>query len=305
MKQLLIGVSTRRYQASLETEVIEKVDLNSRATSKSAVSRRFVALTEERLVQWMNRALGDLEIVVIFIDGTEFGEHTIVTAMGIDQEGKKHILGAWEGATENAQVAGTLVSDLVERGLKVDEESTLFVIDGSKALYKAVKQTFGQGVRVQRCQRHKIENVKGHLPKELHASIEITMRQAYQSDNIDTARRILTNLASRLEIDHPGAASSLHEGLKETLTVIDLGLPKILRQSLQTTNVIESALSVVEDVSKNVKRWRSGKMVLRWTVTGLIEAEKRFKRIRGYKELPILIQNLKRAKLSSSIEEVA
>ena len=217
LEQLLVGITTRKYQASLETEAIKTIELNSRAISKSAVSRRFVALTEERLIQWMSRPLDDLKIVALFIDGTEFGEHTIVTAMGIDQEGKKHILGAWEGATENSQVVGILVSDLMERGLKVDEDSTLFVIDGSKPLHKTIKQAFGEGVRIQRCQRHKIENVKRHLPKGLQTSVELTMRQAYQSEDVNTAKRILTNLASRLEVDHPGASIGLREGLEETL----------------------------------------------------------------------------------------
>jgi len=253
----------------------------------------------------MNRPLDDLELVVVFIDGVELGAHTIVVALGIDKDGKKHVMSAWEGATENLHVAQGLVDNLIERGLKVDSSSVLFVLDGSKALHKVVKQTFGEEVRIQRCQRHKIENVKGHLPKEFHSSVELTMRQAYQSDNIDTARRILTNLSGRLKMEHPGAARSVLEGLDETLTVISLGLPKTLRKSLQTTNVIESALSIAEDIARNVKRWRSGSMALRWIATGFIEAEKRFRRIRGYREISFLLQALSKDKGLSREKEVA
>jgi transposase-like protein len=188
-------------------------------------------------------------------------------------------------------------------GLKIDPSSVLFVIDGSKALRKAVKQTFGEEVRIQRCQRHKIENVKGHLPKKLHSSVELTMRQAYQSDNIDTARRILINLVERLKIDHPGASRSLLEGLDEALTVIELGLPKTLRQSLQTTNVIESALSIAEDVARLNKE--IGEMAI-WPSDGWLQGllRQRFKRIRGYRDIPLLLQALSEDKELSEREEV-
>ena len=298
LEQMVVGVSTRRYKRSLE------VNTEGRATSKSAVSRRFVLRTQQQLVEWLSRPLGELELLALFLDGIEMGEHLMVVGVGVDTKGNKHVLGVWEGSTENTIVCQALLSNLAERGLST-EQPLLVVIDGSKALRKAVKQTFGQNAIVQRCQQHKRRNVAGQLPEGLGRLVDVRMRQAYQSDSVDKAQRILNNLSSQLEEEHPGAAASLREGLEETLTVVALGLPKTLRQSLQTTNIIESTLSIVRDVSRNVKRWQNGGMALRWTVTGLIEAEKRFKRIRGYRALPILTEALQQKRGLDNLKEAA
>ena len=287
LEQVLAGVSGRGYQGSLEVEA------DGRSTSSSAVSRRFVALTKARMADWMSRPLHEVALCVLMIDGIEMGDHTVVVALGIDRGGEKQILGAWEGSTENASLCKDLLSDLVSRGLCVDD-GVLAVIDGAKALRKAVRDVFGDKVVVHRCQQHKIRNVVDKLPKNKKAWIELKMRRAYNANDVDKAHGILKALVRELEHDHPGAASSLREGLDETLTVVALELPDTLRTSLQTTNVIESTLSIVRTVSRNVKRWRNGSMALRWTVTGLMEAERRFRRIRGYRSLETLVNVLKR-----------
>ena len=290
LEQVLLGVSARHYERSLESN---GSCLRVRGVSKSAVSRRFVMATAERIAEWMARPLDGLDIVALFMDGIRVGDHMVVAAIGIDSDGRKHALGIWEGATENSAVCQALVDNLLSRGLRVNK-LMLFVIDGAKALTKVIRQTFGKNAVIQRCQRHKMENVKSHLPKGLQMLVSLEMRRAYQSDDVNKARGILKGLIYRLEDAHPGAAASLREGLEETLTVIALRLPKALRRSLQTTNIVESGMSIVREVSRHVKRWRSGKMVLRWAATGFMEAEKRFRRINGYQEIPRLVAVLKR-----------
>lgn len=289
LEQVLIGVSARHYHRSLESN---GSCLRVRGTSKSAVSRRFVMATAERIAEWMARPLDGLDIVALFMDGIRVGDHMVVAAIGVDSDGCKHALGIWEGATENSAVCQALIDNLVDRGLRVDKPM-LFVIDGAKALTKAIRQTFGKNAAIQRCQRHKRENVKSHLPKGLQMLVSLEMRRAYQSDDVNKARGILKGLICRLEDAHPGAAASLREGLEGTLTVISLRLPKALRRSLQTTNIVESGMSIVRHVTRNVKRWRSGKMVVRWAATGFMEAEKRFRRINGYHGTPQLVKALK------------
>jgi transposase-like protein len=301
LEQILVGVSMRQYPRSLEGN---HFPLPFRGLSKSAISRRFVLKTWQMISDWLSRPLDGLELVALYFDGVVLGDHTVVCALGVDRDGKKHILGLWEGSTENQAVCQALVDNLMERGLKVDHR-VLVVIDGSRALRKVIKRTFGDKAVIQRCQRHKRENVKNHLPKGLQTMVDLTMRRAYRSEDIAEARRILTNLIRRLEGDHPGAAASLKEGLEETLTVIKLGVPLVLRRSLQTTNVIESSLSVVRQVTRNVKYWRDGRMVVRWVATGLIEAEKRFRRIKGYRKIPILVSALERWEETLDRGEVA
>lgn len=290
LEQILSGVSTRRYRRSLETNAF---DFEMRGISKSAVSRRFIMATAERIACWMDKSLEELDIVALFLDGIALGDHMVVAAVGIDADGCKHALGIWEGATENAAVCQALVDNLISRGLNVDK-TMLFVIDGSKALSKVIRQSFGATAVIQRCQRHKMENVKAHLPKGLQTIVLQEMRRAYQSKDIDKARGILKKLIRRLEDAHPGAAASLAEGLEQTLTVTKLKLPEALRRSLQTTNIVENAMSLVRYATRNVKRWRNGRMVLRWAATGFMEAEKRFRRINGYRWIPELIEALKK-----------
>jgi len=282
------GVSTRRYASTLDPVPSE---VTERATSSSAVSRRFVALSSKRLQAFLDRPLGELDLRVVCIDGKVFRDHCMVIALGIDTQGRKHVLGLREGATETAAVTTGLLSDLVTRGLPTDR-TVLFVIDGAAGLRRAITDVFGSRGVVQRCQVHKCRNVLGHLPERLHASVGKALRDAWDLDSADRAARVLKRLAGSLERDHPGAAASIREGLDETLTVQRLGLTGALQRTLRTTNIIENLNGSVEHYSRNVKRWRGGQMIQRWVASALVEAEKRFRRVRGYRDLQHLVRAL-------------
>jgi len=286
---IVSGVSTRSYARSLET-IPE--DVEERATSKSSVSRRFIALSQKRLQKCLGRPLEEIDLRVVMIDGIGFRDHTILVALGIDSEGNKHILGIREGTTENATVAKALLSDLLRRGLAADRE-TLFVIDGSKALRKAIRDIFGQMALVHRCQVHKTRNVIDHLPPEYHASVRKAMKQAYSSKSPKLAETQLKRLAASLEQTHPGAAASLMEGLEETLTLQELGFSSgALWTTLRTTNPIENLNGAIVKFTRNVRRWQGGAMIVRWVGSAVLEAETNFRRIRGYREMPKLVRAL-------------
>lgn len=282
LRQIVNGVSSRRYGKTLE------VPITGRGTSKSTVSRRWTGKVTEEVSKVMSRRLDELDFTVLLLDGLCFGEYTVVAGVGITSDGHKHFLGVWDGSTENTAVCQSLLNDLVGRGLRTDHR-ILTIIDGSKALAKAVRQTFGSKACIQRCQAHKIRNVLDHLSERCRWSVEMKMRQAYQSDDYDKAVKMLECLARELDKTSPGAASSLREGMTETLTVVKLKVPDELRRSLKSTNIIESAFSMFREVSHHVKRWQNSRMALIWAGAGLIEAEKRFRRIRGYKSLPVLV----------------
>jgi transposase-like protein len=290
VEQMLVGVSTRRYARSLEPL---PADLHSRGTSRSAVSRRFVAATERQMGEWLGRELGALELGVVMIDGIHIDEHVILVALGIDADGQKHVLGVREGATENAVACTALLADLRDRGLHT-EQPVLVVIDGAKALAKAVRNVFGERAIVQRCQAHKTRNVVDQLPDDMKPSVRQALREAYAASDGDRAHTMLTNLVRRLRDKHPGAASSLEEGLDETISVKRLRLPKKLERQLSTTNAIENLMGSVRRLSGRVKRWRGGKMILRWTVTAVSDAATRFRRITGAREgMPALMRALR------------
>ena len=248
--------------------------------------------TTKKLAELMRRDLSGLELVALMIDGVHFAEHVVLAAVGIDRSGTKHPLGLREGATENAAACKDLLADLIERGLNPDR-TILVVIDGAKALRKAVLEVFGERALLQRCQAHKKRNVTEALPQRLRASVHSTMNQAYATGDPKRARRLLENLARRLESDHPGAAASLREGLEETLTVMRLGLPENLERVLSSTNLIENLFSRVREVARRVKRWQGGVMILRWTAAGVLEAERHFRKIAGYRALPKLVAALR------------
>lgn len=289
LEQMTIGVATRKYARSLETLPEE---IATRGTSKSAVSRRFVALTSHKLTEWMERSLADLDICAVYIDGIYFREHVILCALGVDESGAKHVLGLWEGATENEIACKAMLEDLSARGL-TPNRSRLFIIDGSKGLYAALRRAYGKGVLVQRCQVHKVRNVLGHLPETKHASVRTAMRAAYKSTKLETARRLLNNLARTLQKKHPSAAASLREGLDETLTIVALNLPSALARSLATTNPIENMNGRIRATSKRVKRWNDGTMILRWVLVGVLEAARGFRRLKGCKDMALLVARLK------------
>jgi transposase-like protein len=285
MEKMLAKISTRRYQAGLEP-VGEKVKAVATATSRSAVSRRFVEATEHALAELLTRDLSELELVALLLDGVYFAEHLCLVAMGIGIDGKKHPLGIVEGSSENTAVVTELLTGLRERGLDVSRP-LLVVIDGAKALAAGVRAVFERPV-IQRCQLHKIRNVEARLPKALANTIAKKMRSIYHYDEALQAEAELEEIARQLAKSHPGAAGSLREGLTETLTVMRLKVPPTLARTLRSTNAIESMLEICRDHSTNVKRWRDGKMALRWCAAGMGEAAKQFRRVNGHLHLPAL-----------------
>ncbi|MGH2837576.1 MAG: IS256 family transposase [Thermoleophilaceae bacterium] len=238
LEQMLAGVSTRRFERTREP-VGAEVEQEARSTSKSAVSRDFVARTRENLEALMSRRLDDVRLAVMMLDGIELKGRTNVVALGITSEGVKIPLGLWEGSTENATVATALLSDLVDRGLD-HEQGMLFVIDGAKALRKAIRTVFGERAPVQRCVRHKERNVLDHLPERDRPAVKRRLRRAWADTDHDRALDALRVLASELDRSHPGAAASLREGMEETLTLTRLGISGNLRKTLESTNPCES-----------------------------------------------------------------
>jgi putative transposase len=283
LERMLAGVSTRRYARTGEP-VGAEIDEIARSTSKSAVSREFVSRTRERLIDLMSRPLGDLRLAVVMLDGIDLKGRCCVVALGIDTDGVKHPLGLWDGSTENATVATTLLANLVERGLDV-EQGVLVVLDGAKALRKAVRDVFGTETPVQRCVRHKERNVLGHLPEHTHDTVRRRLRGAWALDDHERALEQLRVLADELDRTHPGAAASLREGMQETLTVTRLGVTGNLKRTLASTNPCESMIETVRRISRNVKRWQNGDMCLRWTAAGMLEAEAQFRKIIGHGDL--------------------
>jgi len=285
MSRMLAKLSCRRYGVGLEP-MGEAIKNKSRSVSKSAVSRRFVAATETALAELMSRRLDDLDLVAFMVDGVHFGEHTCVVALGIGIDGTKHPLAVEEGSTENATLVTDLITGLRDRGLDVTRP-VLAVLDGAKALTSAVKKVFDKPV-IQRCQQHKIANVRDKLPDKLRAVTEKRMRHAYHAESGLKAEAELEALARELGKTHPGAAASLREGMAETLTILRLGVPPTLARTLRSTNSIESMIEICREHSKNVKRWRDGTMALRWCAAGMIEAGHQFRRVNGHLHLPKL-----------------
>jgi putative transposase len=285
LERMLGGLSTRRYPVGLEP-VGTQVQQAATGTSKSAVSRRFVAMTHTALAELLSTDLSELDLVCLMIDGVHFGEHTCVVALGISIDGTKHPLALVEGSTENATLARDLLVGLRERGLDTTRP-ILCVIDGAKALRRAILDVFDHPV-IARCQLHKIRNVRDKLPERLGGPVEHRMRTAYHAASALDAQAQLSTLARELDKPHPGAAASLREGLDETLTMLRLGVPPTLARTLHSTNPIESMISICRDHAGNVKRWQDGTMALRWCAAGLVEARKQFRRVNGYLHLPAL-----------------
>jgi transposase-like protein len=288
MNQMLINVSTRKFQRSMRLPEGGVPAPKGAGLSRSAASRHFVALSAVRLKEWMASDLSGLDLLVIQIDGIHMDDDmTLVAAVGVDANGDKHPLGAVEGATENAATVRALIDNLVERGLD-PAAPRLFIIDGSKALSKAIRATFGRDAAIQRCQIHKARNIMDRLPKSMHAQVRRVLRQAWERDDAGKAEALLRNFARRLEKDWEGVSASILEGLDEMLTVTRLGLPAELRRSLACTNIIENLMGTVRRVCRNVKYWRSPSMALRWTGAAMQEAVKGFRRLKAHKQLPML-----------------
>jgi transposase-like protein len=277
---LLSGVSTRKY-AEVIPEMADTVGV-----SKSAVSRESAEASERVLKELMERPLEGLDLLVIYVDGIQFGDYHVLGAVGVEANGTKHVLGVREGASENGEVARALLENLVERGLD-PARRRLFVIDGSKALRKAIDQVFGRQHPVQRCRNHKLRNVVGHLPKDLHPQVKAAMRAAWKLGAKEGQQK-LEQLARWLERDHPSAAASLREGLDEMFTINRLGLPPRLRRCLASTNLIDSTHSGVRQKTRRVTNWQHGSMALRWAAASFVETEKSYRRIIGYQDLWML-----------------
>jgi putative transposase len=285
LEKMLAGLSSRRYGHGLEPAG-QAVEAQAASTSKSAVSRRFVAATETALAELMSRRLDDLDLVAFLADGVHFGEHTCVVALGIDIDGVKHPLALEEGSTENATLVTDLITGLRDRGLDVTKP-ILAVLDGARALSRAVNDVFDKPL-IQRCQQHKIKKVRDKLPERLRTVAERRMRQAYHAESALKAEGLLAELARELDKTHPGAAASLREGMAETLTIVRLGVPPTLARTLRSTNPIESMIEICREHAKNVKRWRDGTMALRWCAAGMLEADHQFRRVNGRLHLPKL-----------------
>jgi putative transposase len=297
MERMLAGLATRRHRAAAEP-VGAAVEAEARATSKSAVSRRFVAQTSKALQELLGRDLGDLHVACLMIDGVSIAEHCCVVALAICADGTKLPVGLWLGDTENTTVVTHLLADLVDRGLDASR-GLLVVLDGAKALAKAVRKVFGDLALIQRCTIHKRRNVTDHLPEAERGRVDATLARAFDHPDPDAGRRAAHQLARRLQARHPGAAASLREGLEEMFTVRRLGVGDRLARTLTSTNPVESMISIARTTCRNVKRWKDGEMVRRWTAAGMLNAERSFRRVKGCKDMPALL-----AALARHIEEV-
>lgn len=292
LERMLAGVATRRHTRAAEP-VGARVERTAKATSRSAISRRFVRQTETALAELMARDLADLDVKVLMLDGEHMADRCVVVALAICADGTKVPVGLWDGSTENKTVVRSLLADLVDRGLNF-EDGLLVVIDGAKALAAAVREVFGGKALVQRCTLHKRRNVADHLPDKEKEWVDAKLVKAFGHPDPEQGLRNARHLAGLLEKSYPGAAASLREGLEEMFTVARLGIDGRLAKTLTTSNPIESMISIARTTNRNVTRWKDGHMVLRWTAAGMLNAERSFRRIKGYKQMPQLISALHR-----------
>ncbi len=292
MERMLAGLATRRHRAANEP-VGEVVEAEATSTSRSAVSRRFIAGTTRALEELMSRDLAELHVVALMVDGVTFAEACCVVALAITADGTKVPVGLWLGDTENTTVVAALLADLVERGLDASG-GLLVVIDGAKALAAGVRKVFGDQALVQRCVLHKRRNVADHLPKDQAPWVDRKLATAFANPDADAGLRAAKDLARSLERQHPDAAASLREGLEEMFTVRRLGISDRLARTLTSTNPIESMISISRTTARNVKRWRDGTMIKRWCAAGMLNAQRSFRRVKGCKDMPILVAALAR-----------
>jgi transposase-like protein len=296
--KMMRGLTTRNYGP------VVKDFANAYGVEKSAVSENFIEASREKVKALMERPLGQLRLCAVLIDGTPFKDRQMIVALGIGCDGRKTVLGLREGATENATVVSALLSDLIERGLDFDTPR-LYILDGGKALQAAVRRHAGEAAFIQRCQVHKKRNVVDHLPDEYKTDVRRKLQNAYGMAEYNDAKRALERLHRELMDLNPSAARSLEEGLEETLTVHKLRVPDQLRRTLSSTNVIESAFSIVETVCRNVKRWRDGDHIERWVSSGLLVAERQFRKVIGFRQIPLLLSSLANAVAKKSIAKGA
>jgi len=291
MERMLAGVATRRHARAAEP--VGEAAGKQKSTSKSAISRRFVKLTETALAELMARDLSGEDIKVLMIDGEHLAERCVVVALAITADGTKKPVGLWDGSTENKTVVRALLADLVERGMNVDD-GLLVVCDGAKALAAGVRAVFGDTALIQRCTLHKRRNIADHLPDKDKAWVDAKLVKAFGHPDPEQGLRNAKQLAAQLDKSYPGAAASLREGLEEMFTVARLGIDGRLAKTLTTSNPVESMISIARTTNRNVTRWRDGQMVLRWTAAGMLNAERSFRRIKGFKQMSRLVDALRR-----------
>ena len=296
--KMMRGLSTRNYGA------VVKDFQDAYGIEKSAVSENFIEASREKVKQLMERPLGELRLCAIVIDGTPFKDRQMIVALGIGCDGRKTVLGLRQGATENTAVVSSLLSELMERGVDFSTPR-LYILDGGKALTAAVRKHAGESAFIQRCQVHKKRNVVDHLPEEHKADVKRKLQNAYGMTDYDEAKRALQKLHRELMDLNPSAARSLEEGMEETLTVHKLRVPDQLRRTLCCTNVIESAFSIVETVCRNVKRWRPGDQIERWVGSGLLVAERQFRRVIGHRQIPLVLSSMANAVSKKAIAKGA
>jgi putative transposase len=296
LKRLVRGVSCRDYEGVVD------LAREGFGVKKSSVSRSFVKASAKEVRQLAERRFEGERFPVIYIDGTPYAGESMIAALGITEDGQKRLLGLRQGATENAAVCTALLEDLCGRGLDTSSP-VLLVLDGAKALHAAVKRVWGRNALIQRCQLHKKRNVHEHLPQKHWAELSRQLNAAYHATDYDQALKGLKTTARWLDRLNPDAAASLREGMEETLTVVRLGVPELLRRTLATTNPIESAFSVAENVTRRVKRWRDGDMRKRWCTAGLLRAESRFRRVKGHRHMPQLLKALDRLVLGKGLDQ--
>ena len=296
LKRLVRGVSCRDYEGVVD------LAREGFGVQKSSVSRSFVKASADEVRQLAERRFDGVRIPVIYLDGVQYAGETMTVALGVLENGAKRVLGVRQGATENAAVCTALLEDLQQRGLDTSQP-TLLVLDGAKALHAAVKRVWGRNALIQRCQVHKKRNVREHLPEKHWDELSGQLHAAYNETDYDEALRRLKTTARWLDRLNPDAAASLREGMEETLTVIRLGMPELLRRTLATTNPIESAFSVAQNVTRRVKCWREGDMRQRWCVAGLLRAESKFRRVKGYRHMSQLLKALDRIVLGKGLDE--
>jgi transposase-like protein len=296
LKRLVRGVSCRDYEGVVD------LAREGFGVKKSSVSRSFVKASAKEVGQLAERRFEGERFAVIYIDGTPYAGESMVAALGITEAGQKRLLGLRQGATENTAVCTSLLEDLCGRGLDTSSP-TLLVLDGAKALHAAAKRVWGRNALIQRCQVHKKRNVQQHLAQKHWPELSRQLNAAYQETDYDVALKGLKTTARWLERLNPDAAASLREGLEETLTVVRLGVPALLRRTLATTNPIESAFSVADNVTRRVKRWRDGDMRKRWCTAGLLRAESKFHRVKGYRHMAHLLRALDRLVLGKGLDD--
>jgi putative transposase len=292
LKRMVRGVSCRDYEGVID------MACDGFGVKKSSISRGFVKASAEAVAQFASRRFDEVRFVALFIDGVDYAGETMICALGIDEDGHKQILGLRQGATENKRVVTALLEDLAERGLDTTR-ATLFVLDGAKSLHAGVKALWGRRAIIQRCQIHKKRNVKAHLSQKHWPALLQQLKAAYEETDYDRAKKALTTTARWLDRISPDAAASLREGLEETITVIRLGIPDLLRKTLSSTNPIESAFDTAQKVTARVKRWRDGDMRQRWCTSGLLRAEEGFNRLKGYRQISRLITALNSEQLDT------